>query len=311
MRRLSLSLGSILNGTPSTLRGMAFMLLSALMLTGVNALIREMSSELHPFEIAFFRNLFGFIVLLPVFWRRGLQPLRTGRLGLHAVRGIVHTTSSLMFFYALSITPLAKATALKFSAPLFGTLLALMILGEALRARRITALVIGFAGTWVILRPGIADVDLGSLLVLGSAAIFATAMVIIKVLSRTESSLTITLYMGVFLSPLTLIAALPYWQMPSLEQLLWFAFMGAIGSIGQMCLAQAFKEADATAVFPFDFTKLLWAAVIGYFLFGEIPDAWTWLGGTMIFSAVAYIAYRENSIRTARKSPSQSQDRTS
>ena len=305
MRRPFFNLGSILEGPPSSLRGMAFMSLAALMLTGVNALIRDLSSDMHPYEIAFFRNFFGFLVLLPVFLRRGLQPLRTGRLGLHALRGVVHATSSLMFFYALSITPLAKATALKFSAPLFGTLLALVVLGEAVRARRVTALLIGFAGTLVILRPGIADVDQGSLLVLGSAAIFATAMVIIKVLSRTESSLTITLYMGVFLSPLTLIAALPYWHAPTLEQLLWLAFMGAIGSIGQMSLAQSFKEADATAVFPFDFTKLLWAAVIGYFLFGEIPDVWTWLGGAMIFSAVAYIAYRESTLRTARKDPSQ------
>ena len=114
--------------------------------------------------------------------------------------------------------------------------------------------------------------------------------------------------MGVFLSPLTPVAALPYWQAPTVEQILWLAFMGSIGSIGQMCLAQSFKEADATAAFPFDFTKLLWAAVIGYFLFGKTPDAWTWLGGAMIFSAVAYIVYRENAIRTARKFPSQWRD---
>ena len=306
MKRPLFSPRTILSGTHSTLRGMLYMSLAALLLTGVNALIRDLSSGMHPYEIAFFRNFFGFLFLVPVFLRRGLQPLRTRRFGLHALRGIVHTTSSLMFFYALSITPLAKATALKFSAPLFGTLLALVVLGEVVRARRITALLIGFAGTWVVLRPGIADVDLGSLLVLGSAAIFATAMVIIKVLSRTESSLTITLYMGVFLSPLTLVAALPYWQAPTLDQLLWLAFMGAIGSVGQLCLAQSFKEADATAVFPFDFTKLLWAAVIGYALFGEIPDAWTWLGGAIIFSAVAYIAYRENTIRAAQRDPPRS-----
>ena len=104
--------------------------------------------------------------------------------------------------------------------------------------------------------------------------------------------------MGVFLSPLTPVAALPYWQAPTVEQILWLAFMGTIGSIGQMCLAQSFKEADATAAFPFDFTKLFWAAVIGYFLFGEIPDAWTWLGGAMIFFAVAYIADRERRHKT-------------
>ena len=228
MKRSFIALGTILEGSPSPLRGMAFMSLSALMLTGVNALIRDMSSDIHPFELAFFCNLFGILVLWPVFLRRGL----------HALRGLIHASSSLMFFYALSITPLARATALKFSAPLFGAVLALMV----------------------------------------------------------------------FLSPLTLVAALPYWQAPTLEQLLWLAFMGAMGSIGQMSLAQAFKEADATAVFPVDFTKLPWAAVMGYFLFGEIPDVWTWLGGAMIFSAAAYIAYRENTLRTAREDPPQSRD---
>jgi drug/metabolite transporter (DMT)-like permease len=208
-------------------------------------------------------------------------------------------------FVGLGLIPLAKFAALVFSAPLFVTVMALVFLGERIRGRRVGALVFGYAGTLLILRPGAGALDLGSLIVLGGAVSWALAMIVMKVLARTESSLTATLYYGVFVTPVAFLAALPVWQTPTGWQWLWLVAIGALGSLFQLCLAQALKEADATAVMPLDFTKLIWAAVLGYLFFAEVPTAWTWVGGVMIFAAATYISYRERRVGAGRGARSQ------
>ena len=272
---------------------MGYMLVSTLAFAALHGCIRYLASEMHPFEIAFFRFLFGFLVLAPVFLRHGLAPLRTRRLGLHALRGGVQTTQALLSFLALGLAPLAKVAAVQFSAPLFVAVAALLFLGEAIRAQRIAALLIGFAGTWIIIRPGMGEVDTGAVVALFGSVAIALTMILVKVLARTESSLTITLYQALFTTPLTFVAALFYWQTPTLEQLAWLVLMGTLGSLAHFTLAQACKEADVTAILPLDYTKLIWAMVLGYLVFTEIPDLWTWLGGSLIFGSSLYIAYRE------------------
>lgn len=265
----------------------------------MHAVIRIASSEQHPFEIAFFRNLFGLVVLSPFLLRHGFGALRTRRLPLHAARGAVHVSAMLMFFTAVPITPLGTVAALSFTAPLFVTVGAVLVLGEVVRIRRIAALAAGFAGALVIIRPGVAALDSGSLLVLGSSAVWAGAMILIKLLSRTESSLTMTAYMAVFLTPLSSIAAAFVWRWPSPEELGWFALMGSLGTVAHLCLAQAFREADAAAVLPVDFLRLIWASVFGYLLFGEVPVLFVWIGGTIIFASTLYLAYREARVARA------------
>ena len=134
----------------------------------MHAAIRHLSGEMHPFEIAFFRVFFGFVALAPVFMLHGLAPLQTKNVKLFAYRGLLNAAAMLMFFYSLSITPLATVAALGFTAPLFATLLAMLMLGEVVRLRRWTAILIGFAGTLIILRPGVVEVGLGPLLVVAS-----------------------------------------------------------------------------------------------------------------------------------------------
>ena len=122
-------------------------------------------------------------------------------------------------------------------------------------------------------------------------------MIIIKILSRTESSLTITLYMGLFMAPLSLIPALFVWQWPGSQALMFLVLVGAFGGVGHLALAQAFKESDATAVLPYDFTRLIWASALGFLVFAEVPDLWTWIGGSVIFSSTVYIAFRETRLK--------------
>ncbi len=272
------------------------MLLSALAATAMIASVHHMADEMDTVQISFFRALFGFVVLAPVFLRHGWGPVRTRRLGLHALRGLLNAGAMISLFIALGLIPLAKFAALVFTAPLFVTVLALVFMGERIRGRRVGALVFGYAGTLLILRPGAGALDLGSLVVLAGASSWALAMIVMKVLARTESSLTATLYYGVFVTPVAFLVALPVWQTPSGGQWLWLAAIGTLGSLFQFCLSQALKEADATALMPLDFTKLIWAAVIGYLVFAEVPTVWTWTGGMMIFAAATYISYRERRI---------------
>ena len=202
-------------------------------------------------------------MLAPVFFRGGLAPLRTSRFRLHAVRGVVNAATMLMFFVGVALTPLAKASALAFSGRLFATLLAVVALGEVIRVRRTIALGVGFLGTWNILRPGVVPVEPGALLVLGAAAVGAVSLILMKVLSRTESSVTMTLYTSVFALPFTGLAAIRVWRTPSMDELGVLALIGALGTGVHLCMAGALKQEDITSVVPAEFTRLICAAIIG------------------------------------------------
>ena len=274
--------------------GVVFMVASTVAFAGMHGGVRYLALEqhLHPFEIAFFRNFFGLLALAPWFIRRGVRPLRTQRFGLHVWRALINVVAMLLFFMALGLTPIVQVQALGFTAPLFASLLAIVFLGERVFLWRWGALVVGFVGALIIIRPGVGAIDVGSLLVLGSAATWACAIIIIKLLSRTDSSVTITAYMVLLMIPMSLLPAVFVWQWPNGEQLLWLGFVGISGTLAQMGLAQAFRMAEVTVVLPLDFMKLLWGAMIGYLAFGEVPGATIWIGGFTIFAAATYIAYR-------------------
>ena len=287
--------------TPA-LRGILLMCLSTVTFSIMHGLVRYVSEVLPPFQIAFFRNVFGLAFLLPLLMRSRFAILRTKRIGLHALRGVINIIAMLMFFTALSISPIAKVTALSFTAPIFMAVLAVLFLGERFRIYRWMAILFGFLGMLIILRPGLVAIDTGALLVTCSAALWAVAMVLIKILSRTESSLTIVAYMGIFLGIFSVFPALWVWQPFGLQTLGWMVLIGLFGSIAQMSLSQSLKETDPTALMPFDFLKLIWTALIGAWFFGEIPDVFTLIGAAVIFSSGLFIAWRER--QTKQTTPS-------
>ncbi len=302
MKSLSAAIDGTLGRLPPHIRAVVLMLISTLCFTSMHTVIRYAATEgeMHPFEVAFFRNVFGLLAVLPFALRGRAAAFRTRRLKLHALRGSMQVFAMLMFFYALSITPLAKISAVSFTAPLFATLGAIIFLGERIRARRIIALVLGFTGAMIIIQPGLIELDLGAVLVMTSSSIWACAILIIKSLSRTESSLTITTYQNVFLIPFTLVAAWFFWTWPSWQMLGLFAVMGMFGSIAHVAMAEALKLAETTAVLPYDFVRLIWASGIGFVMFGEIPEIWTWVGGGLIFASTTYIAFREARLKRAQ-----------
>ncbi len=281
-------------GVSNNLFSILCMLLASAFATSMMGFVRHLSDGgLHPFEIAFFRNFFGLILLLPLLWKFGMGSLKTDKFGLQAFRGVCNATSMLLYFTAVTMIPIAKVSALNFTTPLFVTLGAVLVLRERMGIRRWTGLVLGFAGAIIILRPGLEIIHPGAMFALASAFVWGTAVIIIKILSRTDSPFTITIYGALFLTPITFVAALFFWRNPTLEELGWLIILGALGSSAQFLFAQSLKGADATLVMPFDFTKLIWASLIGYLFYAEIPVIWTWLGGGVIFTSAVYIAYRE------------------
>ena len=287
---------------PKLPRAIGLMVFATFSLSVMLGIIRYMSFELHPFEVVFFRNVFGLVILLPVTLRAGIEPLRTQHIGLHSVRGFLQAVSMCIFFYGLSLTPLAKVAALNFTAPLFASVAAVLFLRESLGFNRALALILGFLGALIILRPGIAVFNVGAAMILTSAMIWGIVLIIIKRLSVTESSLTITLYMMLYLTPLTFIAALFVWEWPTLAQLGLLVAVGCCGIAGHLAMAQALKDADTTAIMPFDFGRLIWAGLIGFLFFAEVPDVWTLVGAVVIFSAAMYVAVQE-SRRNATAAP--------
>jgi len=283
--------------TPPVMRGILLMCASTVLFSSMHVLVRYVSRDMPPLQIAFFRNAFGIIIFMPLLASSGLTFLRTKRLGLHAVRGLLNVGAMLMFFSALGLSPVARITALSFTAPLFMALLSVLFLGERFRIRRWMALVLGFAGTVIIIRPGMIPVDLGSLLTVGAALLWAVTMVVIKILSRTESSLAITAYMNLFLGLFSLGPALWVWVTPPPQMWVWLVAIGVLGTVAQLALSQALKETEPTAVMPFDFLKLVWTTLLGLWVFGELPDLLTWIGAVVVFASSFYIAWREHQDR--------------
>jgi len=279
------------------LHGILFMLGATVVLAAMHALVRVASSGMHPFEVAFFRNLFGFLVVLPLLVRRGRGALRTHQPHLQALRGVLGVVAMLAWFYGLSVVPLAEATALSFTATIFGTLGATLFLGERMRLRRAAAVAIGFAGTLAVLRPGFAEIDAGVLAVLLSAVCWGSSLVVVKRLSATDSTVSIVAWMSIMMTVLSLVPALLVWTPPTVPLLGWLLLIAALGTGGHLLMTRALALADASVVLPLDFARLVWTSIIGFLAFAEVPDAMTWVGGAVIIASTSYLAYRESRLR--------------
>ena len=281
-------------GLSASVRGALWMCAAATAFALMITLVRHLTEGLHPLQVVFFRTAFGLLAMLPWLLRQGVGVLRTGRLRLHLLRALIGIFAMVGWFTTLSLMPLAEATALSFTAPIFTSVLAVLILGEVMRLRRWTATVIGFLGAVIIVRPGFAAIQPAALLAIATAAIWASSTILIKVMARTESAGAITTYMVLLTTPLTLLAALFVWQNPSLGQLGWAALLGAAGSTGHLCMSRALATADATVVAPLDYLRLPIVALIAFLAFGEVPGIWVWLGGAVIAASSVYIAHRES-----------------
>ena len=278
----------------ATMRGAIWMLSSGIFFAGLGMSIRMASREIPTLEIVFFRNFLNLLIMLPWLLKIGFAGLKTKRIGIHFLRAAGGLIAMFFWFAGFAVLPLAEATSLGFTAPLFATLGAALLLGEVVRLRRWIAVLIGFAGTLIILRPGVQIITTEALYIIAGAVFVAGSLIFVKILSRTESPTTMVLFMALFLTPLSFIPVLFVWVWPSPEAWIWLIGVGTAATGGHLLFNRAFAVTDVTVVLPFDYCRLIFVAIIGVFMFEETPDIWTWVGGSVIFTSTIYIAHRES-----------------
>jgi len=277
---------------PDNVRGALWVVAGCVMFSAMTTLVKFLGGQFDSFQLAFFRALFGLFVILPFIVRLGPSVIRTRRLGLHSLRGLLGACAMLSGFYAITHLPLADAVSISYARALFLIPLAVLFLGEVVRMRRWTATAVGFVGVVVMLRPG-GEIEPATFVALLGALLVAVVTILIKKLTTTERPETLLFYFGVISSTVALVPALLVWRAPSWTELVLLLLIGACGAAGQYCMIRGFKIGEATALLPFDYTRLVFAGLIGFFLFAEVPDAWTITGALIIVGATLYIGLRE------------------
>ena len=277
--------------TPSVL-AVLFMVLSGIFATSMHCLIRFATEENHPFEVAFFRTIFVLLIFLPFVVKNGFKTLKPNNVKLQSYRAIIGSVAMLCMFYGLSITELAKATALMFTVPIFATILAIIFLKEVVGIRRWSAMFIGFFGALIVLRPDI-ELGFGPLLILCGSLMWSSSVLMAKKLTQTDSTLSITFWQAAGLIPATFILATQVWQWPNLDQLIMFLLIAIAGTLTHWFLNEALKRAEISALLPLDYLRLIWSVSLGLIFFNEIPPAGLWLGAALILGASTYIGIRQ------------------
>ncbi len=253
--------------------------------------------ELNVYVAGFFRFLFGFIIIFPYILKTKFTVFKTNHLKKHFLRAVLNLPSMLLFFSALVMMPIEKVTAISFIVPFIVTILAVLFLGEKIFIYRSFALVLGFVGMLIILRPGIIDISIGVYMALAASFMWSIVIIITKTIAKDDSSITILTHGYTFMTILSFIIALFYWQTPGLQTLIYLFLAGFSGTMLHLCINHAYKLVDVSMTQPYSFLSLVFASIVGYFVFSEIPDLFTWIGAGVIFLGVFIMSYREMKVK--------------
>jgi len=249
--------------------------------------------DVNVYVAGFFRFFLGLVIILPYIIKKKDAVLKTTHLKQHFLRAILGLPAMLLYFSALVLLPIEKLTAISFVVPLIVTILAVFFLGEKIYIYRTLALILGFSGMLVIIRPGFVDISIGVYMVLFSALLWSVNIIITKKISKDDSAITILAYQSIFMSLLSFFIVLFFWEMPSIKTFIYLILAAMCGTILHLTLNHAFKLVDVSMTQPYSFLNLVFASIIGYFVFDEIPDLYTWIGAIIIFTGVLIISYRE------------------
>ena len=249
--------------------------------------------DVNVYVAGFFRFFLGLVIILPYIVKNKDAVLKTTHLKQHFLRAILGLPAMLIYFSALVLLPIEKLTAISFVVPLIVTILAVFFLGEKIYIYRTLALILGFSGMLVIIRPGFVDISIGVYMVLFSALLWSINIIITKKISKDDSAITILAYQSIFMSLLSFFIVLFFWEMPSLKTFIYLILAAMCGTVLHLTLNHAFKLVDVSMTQPYSFLNLVFASIIGYFVFDEMPDLYTWIGALIIFTGVLIISYRE------------------
>lgn len=288
----------ISNNFPAPLMAISFMIISGLFFVVMHSAVKYLSKEVHIFEIAFFRCALVIFVLAPIIFQQGRSIFKTKQPKMQLLRITTNSVAMLCFFYGISTTPLAQLTTLGFTVPIFATILAVTFMKEKIRLRRTAALIIGFIGTIIVMRPDI-SIELGALLIIFSSFLWSICLIFIKKLTQTDSAVTISLYFGIGMIPATFALAFPVMEIIDLRQFIILLFIAITGTLAQTIMNYALKKGELALILPFDFLRLIWSVLIGYALFAEEPTFTLWIGGFLIISSTSYIAWREAKLKNS------------
>lgn len=288
---------------PGNARGALWVTMGTVAFALNDVLVKHLGRTIHPFELGLFRYGIGFLLLSPVFISMGWKELKTHHPGLHATRLVIACTAQIGVFYSVIYLMLADATAIAFSRPLFTTMVAVFVLGEVVGWRRWTATTVGFIGVVVMVRPGHAAFDPIALVAVFAACVFAIANVLIRVLSRTEPPNRILFYYHLGGTMVFAAPAAWMWTTPVGVQWLLLFMIGVLTTVGMVGFVRGFSAGEASIIGPMEYTRLIYAALLGYYLFAEIPDIWTGVGALIIVVSVLYIARRDTMAKKTNPAP--------
>jgi len=292
---------TVARAAPRNALGAVLLTLSWIFFTTEIVIARILTEHLPTTQIAVFRMGVQALAFLPfILLSRGAL-LRTRRLPLHGLRAALSGAGMVLFYLAFAALPVAVATTLTFMQAAFLTLLAAVVLGEAIGPRRIGAVVFGFLGVLVVMRPGFGGFDPAMFYALGAAMVAACLMIVTRSLSSTDARFTIMAFSGTLGLAIVAVPAAFVWQPIAPEDWALLVGVGLAGTVGQFLMVGAFQIAEASAMAPVDYVRLIFAVAAGYLVFGEIPDLWTWIGSAIIVGSVVYTTHRER--QTARRAP--------
>lgn len=285
---------------PSQNKAIAYTLISIFFFSFMGIFIRKSSENIHIMEVIFFRNLLACLIIIPVMCSSGLASFKMNRPGLFVWRAIFVSIGMFSGFSAITLIPLAQATAISFTTPIFVTILAVFLLGEVIKFRRVAAIFVGFIGMLIIVQPGVGSISLGIILAFISAFFHSINLLIVKKLTANESANAIVVWMVIMLVPISFVPAIFVWEWPSALTWLYLWCLAFCGTVGHSFFTRAYSLADITSLQPFQFIKLPMIAFLAWVIFSELPLYWTWLGGLIIFSSTVYITRREAKINKSK-----------
>ena len=259
----------------------------------MEALIKAAQYDSNVYTIGFLRFFFGFLIILPYVVTKKFNTYKTKNLKFYIVRGAFNIPVMILGFGALVYVPLEQFKAMHFLSPIIVVLLSFIIFREQIYRFRIFALIIGFLGTLIIVRPGYVDFNIGTIMILVSLTFWSFIIILSKFVSKDDSPITMVTYQYTLMTVFAFPLAIYFWQMPSLISLLLVFIAAASGTILHLCLGLAYKYADLSVTQPIWFTGLIFGSGFGYLVFNEIPDFWTWIGGIVVFTSVLVITYFE------------------
>jgi drug/metabolite transporter (DMT)-like permease len=276
----------------SLIRAIAFMLVGGLSMVFMQASVKLVSAELHPFVITLYRASLVFVILLPVLLWKGFGAVKTASVKLQIIRGAVGGVCMLCMFTGFSLVSLPESTALLFTVPIFATLLSVLFMAERVGIKRWCAILAGFAGVLVITRPGV-SVNVGHIFLLCAAIAWSISILIAKKLTEKDTIISITFWQAMGCVPMAFIASLFVWEVPDFQQLLSLLGIAALGTLGHALVYASLKIGKVSVLLPMDYIRIIWSTILGYLLFGALPSIHLYAGSLLIIGATAFISYRE------------------